>query len=157
MLSETTIATLFGAAIGIIPSIVIVVVESMNQRRRERHELAIKRMELIEAPRLEALQEFTLQAGALISGKNEPDFSRAHFVAALSKVSMYVSPETMHSIQEAYPIIVRGWETSTTNTSSDKLETEAVRRMLDCLHAEMESTFQNQSNKRRRAAKKSAK
>ncbi len=157
MLSETTLATLLGAAIGIIPSVVIVVIESMNQRRRERHELAIKRMEMIEAPRLEALQEFSAQAGALISGKNEPDFSRAHFVAALSKVSMYVSPETMHSIQEAYPIIVRGWEASTANPSSDKLETDAVRCMLDCLHAEMESTFQKQSNKHRRAAKKSAK
>ena len=110
-MSETLLGIIIGGAIGVVPTLVMVFVEVWKQRCQLKHELAMRRMDLIDKPRLEALREYCHQLGAACSPFNRAsENSKENYLSALEKAVLYVSPATRDKMIEITPAILEEWE-----------------------------------------------
>ena len=136
--SETLWGLIFGAFLAALPTISMYVIEFLRHKSQQKHELRMRRIDLLESPRLAALQEYSRLVGALIGSTLDPEhFSVSEFRAAHQRAAMFVSPETYAAMLEAYPVILAGWDDSDDIEPNDKLHHHSILKLNACLHHEM--------------------
>lgn len=136
--SDTLLGICFGAALAALPTVSMYIIELIRQKSQQKHELRMKRIDLLETPRLTALQDYSRLAGALIGNELDSDeFSVANFRAAHQRAAMFVSPETYDAMNAAIPVILSGWEDSADMSPLEKMADKRVHTLNNCLRTEM--------------------
>lgn len=152
-MSETLLGIIIGGAIGAVPSLSLAIIEVWKQRQQQKHELELKRLEMIEQPRLDAIREYARYAGAFLSDMLDDEFSTSRYLSAFERAIMFVSQETKEAMIKASPIILAGYLTYDRRniTTDDKMLSPEVQHLNSCLHREMNSNqFQIAKNPSRR-------
>lgn len=136
--SETLWGIVFGAFLAGLPTISMYVIEFLRHKSQQKHELRMRRIDLIEAPRLAALQDYARLVGALIGSELIPEeFNVAEFRAAHQRAALFVSPETYKAMCDAMPVILAGWEDTPDKSPQEKMCDPAVLLLNARLHEEM--------------------
>lgn len=141
-MSETLLGIIIGGAIGVVPTLVMVFVEVWKQRCQLKHELAVRRMELLDEPRIKALLEYSQQLGAICSPFSRGDeFSEERYLAALERLALYVPTETRKEMLAITPILLgelrRGVDKC--DYTADKLR--RIEALNESLRNEMRLTY----------------
>lgn len=137
-MDNSLLSVIIGGCIALVPTIISVCVEPLRQRRQFQREMFLKQIDLVDKPRIEALREYAYQLGAFLAGYSlDNAFSENTFMAAQSRASAFVSPETLLAMNAAYPVIMAGWNDSADMPTQAKLESPEIAHLMRCLNAEM--------------------
>lgn len=135
--SDTLLGICFGAALAALPTVSMYIIELIRQKSQQKHELRMKRIDLLETPRLTALQDYSRIAGALIGNEIRDEFNVTNFRAAHQRAAMFVSPETYNAMSEAIPVILSGWEDNADMSPQEKMADKRIQALNHCLRTEM--------------------
>lgn len=100
-MSDTLLAVLIGGAIGVIPSLVIVMAEYWKMKKIQQHELMMKQFELYESNKISILVDYLERLGSLNAGSLSANFSFDSFYAAAEKAACFVSEDIRTMIFQA--------------------------------------------------------
>lgn len=112
-MSENLYGVLIGGLIGVVPSIVLIILEIIRQRMQERHEMNLKKIEIYEIARKQAIQDFMYHLGALLSTHVTTGLSIIEYNAAAKAVCIYVSNETQEIIERVNYVVHMAWTGNT--------------------------------------------
>lgn len=141
-MDETLLGVVIGGAISLIPHFITAGATIWNNRQQRKHDLRIRRMDLVDAPRMQALQEFADQFGALMSFGITGSHSVDGLLAAMQKASLFVSEKTWRAMRAAVPALLRLKEDKAdTLDRVDLLKTPELRALRQALYGETHLTF----------------
>lgn len=142
LITSSNIGVALGGIIGIIPTIILVRAERHREERRERHELALHKLSLIDEPRLASIREYANQLGAMMSRDAYEGYSPADYLAAYQRVAIYVSTDTLQAMQAANPIVLDGREgLHSAYSINDKIKAPEITRLYECLNRELRLSY----------------
>lgn len=141
-MQESTINLLIGGALGIIPSITTFCLEIWRERRKQKHEISLRNIDLVNSPRIEALREFADQFGAFAAPGDDAGHSLNKLLAAMQTASLYVDESTLTAMQNAIPVLISAPSSYETRTQrADALKSPAITAMTKALRHEMRKSF----------------
>lgn len=140
-MSDTLIGIIIGGCIGVIPSLLTVFLELIKTRTQRKHELRMRRIELIDSPRIEALLEYSRQLGALLGDELSEELTFANYNAAFQRASVFAAPDTRSAMQAVNPLLIKAWRDGTSSESLDLVSLPEFCTLNDCLHREIYSPF----------------
>ena len=110
-LSDANLGIILGGAIALVPTVLSGVFHFLQSRSLRRHELALRRIDLVEPRRLDALQQYMDLLGrcldqhkingAVTLSNEVPEFLKAH-----ERALLYVGDETAAAMIRALPDIL---------------------------------------------------
>ena len=145
-MSDALIGIIIGGCIGVIPSILTIVIELCKTRAQRKHELRMRRIELIDAPRIEALLEYSRMLGALMGDELNDDLSIANYNAAFQRAAVFAAPETRAAMQAANTILLNEWRGGMSGQSMELPALPEFQTLNSCLHREIYSPFGDTDN-----------
>lgn len=107
-MSDLLVGTIVGGLIGVVPSLVVVFVERSNLRSQQRHDINLKKIEIYEAAKRDALQSFMYYLGPMAALFPTTGISHVEYYASAQKACMYVSKSTASLISEVTQRVLEG-------------------------------------------------
>ena len=103
---DAILGVIIGGAFGLIPSVLVAVLNYRSRSEDRKHELKVKNLEVYGRNRLDAVTCYLNQFGALFSSfYDAKDFSYDKYFAASERAACFVSDETRSSMKKADGLI----------------------------------------------------
>lgn len=151
-MDETLISVVIGGSISIAAQALTTVFNAWQQHRREKHDYAMRVVDLAEAKRMECLQDFADQLGAFVAPGYSSTHDPEHLLAAAQKVALYVDADTLSAINVVLPLLTRdqGKRLELPERVA-LLKTPEFACLTKCLRREMRSSFDTIKSPQRKA------
>ena len=104
--NDTFVGVVIGGLFTALPTILIACMENGRQRRQQKHEIKMKKIQLIYETKIQVLQQYETQAGAMMGNAFEESYSRGAFMAAHERAIPFVSEATKNAMKAAVNIIL---------------------------------------------------
>ena len=134
----TFLGVIFGGLIAAVPSLLTVFMENRRQQIQLAHELYMRKLDLIDSPRIAALQEYSRYLGAFFSSQLSEEFTESQFLAAHQKACIYVSDDTRAAMMNALPVILSDWHSGKPMTLEEKEDKSGLRVLNTFLNRELQ-------------------
>lgn len=147
-MNDTLLGIIIGGAIAIIPNVLTLLADFRKEKLRHTHELRIRRLDLVDAPRMDALREFADQLGALYADNLSDIHHIDLFLASMQKASLYVTPETIGAMHAAEKIVMQSWDPDAVSPLSREeiLGSPQISHLNECLRREMRLIYEEPSS-----------
>ena len=133
-MKETLIASLIGGLLASIPNILSAISSGFSSRSARKHEIRMKKLELVDSAKVQAIRDFSDALGACMAiEKNSSAADRAqtlrHYYACFERLTLYVCDQTYNAMNKL------------TDPIDSMPDDRDVSQLNACLRSEMQSVF----------------
>jgi hypothetical protein len=109
MMSDTILAVIIGGGIGVIPNLVIILIERWKQHSQQKHELHMKQLELYNIPKRDAILCYMKSLGKVLSNSVHTGEIVDDFFSYHEQAMLFVSDETRELMKELKALVANRW------------------------------------------------